>query len=112
MEVMASAPRSSRPGPTTSSDARTAGIADEQVTGLERREHLRGHRLQVLVPPVAADVIVVAAELVDGLTRPFFIRDPDEIARSGECVKRWENGPASDRRDAQDVSGSSRILAP
>jgi len=38
-----------------------------------------------------ADVIGVEAELVDGLTGPFFIRNPGEISRPGECVKRWES---------------------
>ena len=51
---------------------------------LERREHLGDRRFQVLVPPVFADVIVVEAELVDGLTSPFFIRNPGEISRPGE----------------------------
>jgi hypothetical protein len=37
-----------------------------------------------------ADVIVVEAKLVDGLACPFFIRNPDEISRPGECVKRCE----------------------
>jgi len=41
---------------------------------------------------VAADVIVVEAELVDGLTGSFFIRNPGEVSRPGECVKRWKSG--------------------
>jgi hypothetical protein len=32
-----------------------------------------------------AGVIVVEAKLVDGLACPFFIRNPDEISRPGEC---------------------------
>jgi hypothetical protein len=39
-----------------------------------------------------AGVIVVEAELVDGLACPFFIRNPDEISRPGECAKRGESG--------------------
>jgi hypothetical protein len=39
-----------------------------------------------------AGVIVVEAKLVDGLACPFFIQNPDEISRPGECVKRCESG--------------------
>jgi hypothetical protein len=52
-----------------------------------------------------ASVIVAEAESVDGLAGPFFIRNPGEISRPAECVKRCESGPASDRRHAHGVSG-------
>jgi hypothetical protein len=61
-------------------DPGAAGVVDEEVTGLQGRQHLGDRGLQVLVPAVVADIVVAEAELINRLPCPLLIRNPGEIS--------------------------------
>ena len=88
-------------------DAGASRVVDQDLPLAEVARELLDRQVEVAVPPVVLDGVVVEPEGVHGLRDPLLVRDAGEALRPRECVARG-GGRVSNGATGLDVGGDQR----